>query len=57
MNKGKITVYLRNMGLMMLTDRFKYFLYKLLNLNKNKKFLKENPEINLPSDYIIFESF
>ncbi|MBK8347156.1 MAG: class I SAM-dependent methyltransferase [Saprospiraceae bacterium] len=57
MNKGKITIYLRRMGLMMFADKFKFYLFKFLNYRKNKNFISTHPEIKLPPDYIMFESF
>jgi SAM-dependent methyltransferase len=38
-------------------DRARYLYFKLKNRNKNKGFLKANPKVKLPSDYLIYESF
>ncbi len=42
---------------MHLTDRIRFFIYKLKNRKINIKFIKENPTIHLPPDYLIYESF
>ena len=57
MSTGKITYLLRQAGLMHLADRFKFIYKKIKNASANKAFLKKNPEIKLPPDYLMFESF
>jgi ubiquinone/menaquinone biosynthesis C-methylase UbiE len=48
---------LRNLGLIYFGDRIRYFLHYLKNINNNKKFRSANPDIALPPDYLIYESF
>ncbi len=57
MNKGKITIYFRKLGLIKLTDQIKYSYYKLSLREKNRRFLKANPTVNFPPEYMMFESF
>jgi len=56
-----IKVYIKElfriMGLILLYDKIIFIIMKLKYYNLNKLFLKLHPEITLPSDYIIFESF
>lgn len=57
MKRGNISILLRHFGLMRLTDyaRFQYF--KLKNNKKNRNFLQKNPNVKLPPDYLMYESF
>jgi ubiquinone/menaquinone biosynthesis C-methylase UbiE len=48
---------LRNLGLIYTGDKIRYFLHYLKNLNNNKNFILSNPDIPLPPDYLIYESF
>ena len=57
MNKTFISNFLRRIGILGLTDYLLYFFYKIKNHNINQKFKFENPNINLPPDYLIYESF
>ena len=56
-NKGDVSHYLRVAGLMHLTDRLRYYFYKIKNRRKNKRFKKNYPQVKLPPDYYIYESF
>ncbi len=42
---------------MHLTDKLRYYYYKTRNYKKNKNFRKKYPEVKLPPDYYIYESF
>lgn len=57
MNKGNISNLLRKLRLMHLTDRVRYYVQSYRNNQTNSAFLKANPNINLPPDYLMYESF
>lgn len=57
MNKGKISNLLRKLNLMHLTDRVRYYIQSFKNRQINKAFLSANPDIKLPPDYLMYESF
>ncbi len=57
MNTGKLTAPFRKLGLMHFLDRVKYQIQKRKNAASNKAFLKDNPDVVLPPDYMMFESF
>jgi ubiquinone/menaquinone biosynthesis C-methylase UbiE len=57
MNKGKITSWIRQLGLLHGIDMLNYYVNKLTNRSKNKRFLQKYPNVALPPDYLIFESF
>jgi ubiquinone/menaquinone biosynthesis C-methylase UbiE len=57
MNTGLLTFWIRQLGLMHHLDKLKYWLVKTKNASKNNQFLQNHPNIVLPPDYILFESF
>ena len=57
MNKGNISNFLRKLRLIYLLDRIRFNLQKFKNRNVNRAFKKENQDIKLPPDYLIYESF
>jgi SAM-dependent methyltransferase len=57
MNKGFLSNLLRNLRLIWYTDQFRYLLQKIRNQKENKAFRSENPQVALPPDYLIYESF
>jgi SAM-dependent methyltransferase len=57
MNTGNVTYWIRRFGLMHTLDKLKYHLIKIKNYRKNKQFLDAHPDVVLPPDYLIFESF
>jgi SAM-dependent methyltransferase len=57
MRKGYLSVILREMMLMHLVDYMRYLLQRFRNRKTNKAFRKKNPDIILPPDYILYESF
>jgi len=57
MNTGKITAPFRKLGLIHVFDKVKFQYIKFKNRKLNQAFLKENPEVILPPDYLIFETF
>ena len=57
MNKGYISNLLRKLRLIYLLDRVRFTIQKFKNGNENRAFLEEHPDIKLPPDYLIYESF
>lgn len=57
MKKGQISILLRKLGLMHFTDWARYNLQKYSNRKINKDFILKNPDVKLPPDYLIYESF
>jgi len=57
MKKGQISILLRQFGLMYLTDCIRYFIERFKNRKINNDFKKNNPEVKLPPDYLIYEAF
>jgi len=57
MNKGRISKLLRSLGLIYLFDWSRYYYHWLRNRSKNQAFKKAHPEVQLPPDYLIYESF
>jgi ubiquinone/menaquinone biosynthesis C-methylase UbiE len=57
MNKGKISNLLRQLRILHLTDLARYFIQKRKNSAINREFRKNNPDVKLPPDYLIYESF
>lgn len=57
MNTGELTKPFRDLGLMHLLDKAKYGVQKWKNGARNARFAKENPEVKLPPDYMLFEAF
>ncbi len=57
MNKGQISLALRKFGLMHFTDILRYYIQRFQNRRINKEFKSKNPNIKLPPDYLLYESF
>ena len=57
MKKGQISNILRKFRLIYLTDWVRYYLQKFKNRKINKDFKSKNPNVKLPPDYLIYESF
>ncbi len=57
MNKGAISNLLRRLRLIYITDLIRYRLERRRNHAANRKFRKDHPEVALPPDYLIYESF
>lgn len=57
MKKGEISNFLRNWRLLYLADSFRYLFEKHKNRKNNRLFVKKNPDVALPPDYLIYESF
>jgi ubiquinone/menaquinone biosynthesis C-methylase UbiE len=57
MKKGEISNFIRKTGLLPLADRVRFYMEKYNNRKINSDFLRMNPGIKLPPDYLIYESF
>lgn len=57
MKRGQISNALRQLGLIYFTDWIRYYIQSYKNRKINKDFKKNNPEVKLPPDYLIYESF
>lgn len=57
MNKARISGFLRQMHLLHLTDYIRYRQQKRQNAAKNRVFLNLHPNVKLPPDYLMYESF
>jgi ubiquinone/menaquinone biosynthesis C-methylase UbiE len=57
MKRGQISNLLRTLGLIYLTDWIRYYIQRFQNRKINKDFKKNNPDVKLPPDYLIYESF
>jgi ubiquinone/menaquinone biosynthesis C-methylase UbiE len=57
MKKGQISIYLRRLGLIYFTDWVRYYTQRFLNRRINNSFKTKNPDVKLPPDYLIYESF
>lgn len=57
MNKGQISHFLRQAGLMHLVDRIRFYAQRFQHRKTNRAFKSANPGVKLPPDYLIYESF
>jgi len=57
MKRGQISNLLRQLGLIYLTDWIRYYRERFKNKKINKDFKNRNPEVKLPPDYLLYESF
>ncbi len=57
MNRGQISNALRQLGLIYFTDWVRYYMERHNNRKINNDFKKSNPDVKLPPDYLIYESF
>ncbi len=57
MKKQLITSFLRKFKILHLADKTRFYIQKYKNNKANKKFKAEHPEVKLPPDYLIYESF
>ncbi|MDO6597580.1 class I SAM-dependent methyltransferase [Oceanihabitans sp. 2_MG-2023] len=56
MEKASLKRLLRNIGVIRVSDNFRYQIMKIRNKKENNSFLKDNPSIKLPPDYLLYES-
>jgi SAM-dependent methyltransferase len=57
MKRGQISNLLRQFGLIYLTDWLRFYIQSYQNRKINRDFRKNNPDVKLPPDYLIYESF
>ena len=57
MNKGQISNTLRKFGLLYPLDKLRFKIEKSRNEKENQKFKSDNPNVLLPPDYLMYESF
>jgi SAM-dependent methyltransferase len=57
MNKGQLSHLLRKLRLIGITDRIRYYLHRLKHCKANHDFTVNHPDVILPPDYLMYESF
>ncbi len=57
MNRGNISHLLRNFRLLFFTDFIRFQIHRIKHRADNQIFIKNNPTIKLPPDYLLYESF
>ncbi len=57
MKRGQISKILRGLGLIYFTDWLRFYIEKNKNKADNKTFKQNHPDVILPPDYLIYESF
>ncbi|WP_298155447.1 class I SAM-dependent methyltransferase [Flavobacterium sp.] len=57
MLKAQFSKLLRQLGLLMIVDRLRFSAMQLKNRSRNAAFKRNHPEVPLPPDYLIYESF
>ena len=57
MDKGKVNHLLRKFRIMGTADRIRFYVQKFKNKKINQEFKVKNPNVALPPDYLIYESF
>lgn len=57
MQKQHITSFLRKLRILHLADKVRFYIQKSKNNKANREFKAKYPEVRLPPDYLIYESF
>lgn len=57
MKKQNLSKILRNFGVLYYADWMRFYAQRFKNRKINSDFKKQNPEVKLPPDYLIYESF
>jgi ubiquinone/menaquinone biosynthesis C-methylase UbiE len=57
MKKSQVSNFLRQFGLIYLTDKIRFYQQKIANRTLNSEFKANHPEVKLPPDYLMYESF
>lgn len=55
--RNRLLTVLRSLGLMPLIDRLRMEYFRIKNRKKNKEFKRQNPNIALPPDSVMYETF
>jgi len=56
-SKQSLTRFLRQIGLMQVADYFRYLWLRNKNKKQNQLFRQEYPDVSLPPDFLMYESF
>ncbi len=57
MKRGQVSNFLRTFGLIYFTDWLRFYIEKYKNKKENKAFIEKYPDVILPPDYLMYESF
>lgn len=57
MNKSGVTSLLRKLRILHLADKVRFYIQKSKNKKANEAFKKSHPDVAIPPDYLIYESF
>lgn len=57
MRRGTISNTLRKLKLIYFADKLRFHIRKIKTQKENKAFLLQNPDVKLPPDYLMYESF
>jgi len=57
MKRGQISNALRQLKVLYHVDRLRYYVQSFKNRKANKDFKKQHPDVKLPPDYLIYESY
>ncbi len=55
--KQTVTRILRNLGMLHMSDYFRFLWLRRKNRDRNKSFRKQYPDVALPPDYMMYEAF
>jgi len=55
--KNSISWFIRRTGFILFADYLRYYFFLWRNFYKNKKFKNNHPDIAIPPDYLMYESF
>jgi len=56
-NRTRISITLRKIGILKLSDKFRFFMFYLRTFKERYRFIKANPNISTPPAYLIYEAF
>jgi ubiquinone/menaquinone biosynthesis C-methylase UbiE len=57
MLKSKVSKFLRDINLLYVTDKVRFYVERFKNQKENNAFKKKHPNVVLPPDYLVYESF
>lgn len=55
--RNKFSKFLRQLGILLLADKLRFFILNLKKLNERKRFISHNPGVPVPPAYLIYEAF